>query len=323
MSESLVTAPATREFVVDLQMRTCGKPLITWLIATIIVMFAVTSLERISGSPAVHAFDQSLWLSLRGDGSFFQGQIWRVVTSLCLHGGLYHVGTNLIALSVFWWSASQYYNTRAWFGTYLLAGIIANIITLAFLWHNEWGSVSGSGVFGASGSIFGLCGMMLVAGVRLHMMRGKHPVAYIKPGPGMFLVMRYLFTGLVLFFYIPLFAIQIWHDHAVPIAGLLHFVGLVVGVAAGMILPMKVGTFVFASRHGLVNTKSTFNHFKGLTELQMSLDPSFNSQTDGLLVVEYFVDYRWRWHVSDQTVLVGNASISDKSVLIASSGAIP
>ncbi len=84
-----------------------------------------------------------------------QGDWWRLVASLFLHGGLLHVTANMIAF----WEAGRV--TERLFGhfryllIYLAVGILASLASIN--WHQDVVSV------GASGAIFGIYGVLLAA----------------------------------------------------------------------------------------------------------------------------------------------------------------
>ncbi len=358
MFESVTTAPVpAREFVVNPRVQANGQRLIAWLIATIILVFAVTNLERVSGSTAVQHLSEQLCLWTMDDKRIFHGQVWRLVTHLWLHRDLKHLTNNLGSLLIYWWVVSQYYSTRAWFGTYIAAGVLAGIGYIAFpaLWHadfNQWhGSLSDCLVpddrtlKGASGAIFGLLGMIIAASVRLFLMRKHQIVEILKSGPlfAMSLLVRsYMRLEFVdppnakkhdviessKFgppFLISILAVMFLCGMANPTtSALTHLIGVVVGFVAGMILPMKVGMFVFGNQANLVKVEATEHWLKGLRWMKMTLNSSFNHSTDVLILDQLFIDYRLRLRVSSRKVLAGNESmLGDKPVLIACSTGLP
>jgi rhomboid protease GluP len=81
------------------------------------------------------------------------GQWWRLVTAMFLHGGLTHLVFNMYALYSFGRLAERLYGTRAFLGIYLLAGVAGSCGTLLFY--------SRSVSVGASGAIFGIMGALV------------------------------------------------------------------------------------------------------------------------------------------------------------------
>lgn len=81
------------------------------------------------------------------------GQWWRLITSMFMHGGLMHVLANMYGLLFVGIFLEPRLKKRKYLAVYLATGIIAGITSL--WWHNATVSV------GASGAIFGLYGAFL------------------------------------------------------------------------------------------------------------------------------------------------------------------
>lgn len=81
------------------------------------------------------------------------GEIWRLVTPMFLHGGPDHLIGNMIALYVLGMACEHAVGSARMLGVYLLSGIAAALLSMAL---NPGPSV------GASGAIFGLMGAVIV-----------------------------------------------------------------------------------------------------------------------------------------------------------------
>jgi rhomboid protease GluP len=81
------------------------------------------------------------------------GEWWRLVTSMFLHDGFMHLLGNMIALVYIGVSLEPHLGKLRFFAAYFVTGIAASLTSI--LWHE--GAVS----VGASGAIFGLCGVFL------------------------------------------------------------------------------------------------------------------------------------------------------------------
>lgn len=96
-------------------------------------------------------------LLIRVGGNFAplvqKDQPWRLLTALFLHGGLLHVGLNMLALHQAGQVVERLYGRLGFAVLYLVAGLLGN---LASLWWKP-GPVS----VGASGAIFGVYGALL------------------------------------------------------------------------------------------------------------------------------------------------------------------
>ncbi|MGB7499070.1 MAG: rhomboid family intramembrane serine protease [Moheibacter sp.] len=81
------------------------------------------------------------------------GEYWRLITSMFIHGGLNHLILNLFALVVSGFLLESEIRKYKFLFVYFVSGIFAGIASI--YWHNNSISV------GASGAIFGLYGVML------------------------------------------------------------------------------------------------------------------------------------------------------------------
>lgn len=82
---------------------------------------------------------------------FGQGQIYRLFTSMFLHGGWDHLLNNMLVLAVLGMYLEPVLGHLRYTGIYLLSGIGAAVFSATL-------SVGGQGSIGASGAIFGLTG---------------------------------------------------------------------------------------------------------------------------------------------------------------------
>jgi len=99
-----------------------------------------------------------------------QGEWWRIVTAMFMHGGFLHLAFNMYALYILGSYAEGIYGTYRFLSYFILTGIAGNIAT-HFFYHD---SLS----VGASGAIFGLVGALFAAGFR------KDTPFFLKPITG-------------------------------------------------------------------------------------------------------------------------------------------
>jgi len=78
-----------------------------------------------------------------------QGQLWRLVTPIFLHGSILHIAFNMYALFYFGRMIERYYGRLRYLGLFLLSGFAGNVISFMFSPYQSLGS---------STSIFGLLG---------------------------------------------------------------------------------------------------------------------------------------------------------------------
>jgi len=82
-----------------------------------------------------------------------KGEWWRLFTSMFLHGSIWHIGFNMLALWQVGQVTERIFGSARFAGLYLLAGLSGSLASV--LWNPHVNSV------GASGAIFGVIGGLL------------------------------------------------------------------------------------------------------------------------------------------------------------------
>lgn len=145
------------------------------------------------------------WGALRTD-SLYNGQWWRVVTSIFMHGNIMHLICNLVVLITGLFFIGGLFSIHRIAILFLCAGIIANI-TAALLFEGIY--------VGASGAIMGVMGAVLAV-YAVYNKKGVQTVGLLWIG---------ITTGITL-----LFGIQS------GISNTAHITGLLVGAVLGLLL---------------------------------------------------------------------------------------
>ena len=84
-------------------------------------------------------------------GIYVQHQWYRLVTAMFLHGGLIHIGFNMMSLMQLGPALEELYGSARYFFLYILTGAFGFLVS-SFIGHNS---------LGASGGLLGLVGAML------------------------------------------------------------------------------------------------------------------------------------------------------------------
>ena len=122
-------------------------------------MFGVTYLAMVS---AGSGGGLSILWGIRGEvvyrlGASFGPAIfglhewWRLVTAMFLHGGLIHIGFNMLALMQFGPALEELYGSARYLFLYVVTGVFGFLVSAWF----------GNYSLGASGALLGLIGLML------------------------------------------------------------------------------------------------------------------------------------------------------------------
>lgn len=130
-----------------------GINILTYL-ATVIISIVVLSLSGLPIanflSPIAGVLHLAGW---KENSMILQGEYWRLITAMFLHGGLMHILFNSIALYALGGEAERIYGTKRFLGVYFVSGLAGSIASYAF---------SPAPSVGASGAIFGIIGALAV-----------------------------------------------------------------------------------------------------------------------------------------------------------------
>lgn len=143
------------------------------------------------------------------------GQWVRLITSMFVHGGFFHILLNMFALFYFGNVVEKVYGPYKYFSVYMISGIVGNFLTQLI--------VPNTFSVGASGAIFGLIGLLFGAGFREDtpkMLRGM--------------------TGTAL---LPIILINVIFGFTSPsINNFAHLGGLAAGFTFGWLTPIRFST---------------------------------------------------------------------------------
>ena len=150
-----------------------GRSFVFWLILINIVVFildpilarAVGTFMFVAqdGEPLLQLKPLAAWGHFSASTAISGLQIWRFITFQFLHGGIYHLLFNMLALFFFGPMIESYLGSRRFLAFYLLCGVSGAVMYLLLL---VMGVVVGANwipLIGASAGIFGV----LIAGARI------------------------------------------------------------------------------------------------------------------------------------------------------------
>ena len=120
---------------------------VRWLLTANIICFIVQQLIGI-------AFHAEVLFGLVPALVLLRGFVWQPVTYMFLHGHVWHLLWNMLALWVFGCDVERRWGTRRFIRFYLLGGLSAAVCTLVVALMNERTAVSPT--IGASGAVLGL-----------------------------------------------------------------------------------------------------------------------------------------------------------------------
>ena len=150
-------------------------------IITYILIGICTLLYLITGFESKNFFDMDLDVLYKYGGLVNYemlgrdpSELYRLITSIFLHGGLIHFLCNVFSLYIIGREIENFYGKIKYIIIFIMSGIIGNLLTMLFL---QKGVIT----IGASGSIFGLLGAMLYFGYHYRIYLGAVMKSEIVP----------------------------------------------------------------------------------------------------------------------------------------------
>ena len=148
------------------------KPFITiGIIAINVIMYVITAyLSYVYAKGSIFNSDMKvlIFLGAKVNELIAQGQYFRLISCMFLHGGIVHVGVNMYSLYAIGPMVEKVYGKSKYIAIYFVSGICASIFSYIF---------STSVSIGASGAIFGLLGAVLIYAIKS---KGKTGSGFIK-----------------------------------------------------------------------------------------------------------------------------------------------
>ena len=120
-----------------------NKPIVTYVLIGVTVFFYIIQFF----TQSVTGEDWLFILAGKIDPLIMQGQFWRLITPILLHGSILHIVMNMYALYIIGSRVERFYGHGRFLLLYLLSGFAGNVFSFA---------LSDSNSLGASTAIFGV-----------------------------------------------------------------------------------------------------------------------------------------------------------------------
>ncbi|ASK63193.1 rhomboid family intramembrane serine protease [Virgibacillus phasianinus] len=147
-----------------------GKPFLTYIFLAMNILFFIF-LEMNGGS---NSNETLIKYGAKYNPAIVNGEWWRILSSMFIHIGLFHIFMNMLALYYLGPAVEKIYGSTRFFIVYMLAGIGGGLASFAF---------SSNISAGASGALFGLFGALLYFGLMnkklFNLMMGKGIIVLI------------------------------------------------------------------------------------------------------------------------------------------------
>jgi membrane associated rhomboid family serine protease len=145
--------------------------------------------------------------------------LWTFITSMFMHGGIFHLFVNMLSLYFVGTLVERILGKKRYFWFYMIAGIFAGIlfVSLALVFPADYNAFA----VGASGALFGVIGVLvfLTPNLPVYAMFIPIPIKMKYAAPGMLVLLWVISIGA-----------------GIPIGNVAHLGGLLAGVAYGLYL---------------------------------------------------------------------------------------
>lgn len=202
-----------------------GWSITNWIIFVNIIFFAVAF-------PLISFYEKALVYIALQPIAFLNGNFWTLITSMFMHGGIFHLLINMFVLFSLGNLCEKIIGRKRYLWFYLISGIISGIFFVLFayfLGNSELGAkIFGSpniAAVGASGAIFAIAGLFMILTPRLK-----------------FMIIFLPFFSLPAYIMIPLVLFVTWavsSSAGIGIGNTAHFGGFLCGVLFGLYLKKK------------------------------------------------------------------------------------
>ncbi|MEI7849686.1 MAG: rhomboid family intramembrane serine protease [Chloroflexota bacterium] len=125
------------------------SPVVTYVLVVVTVIIYILQ----AGTQALTGYDLPAMIGMKVNQSILDGQLWRLLTPMFLHGSLVHIGFNMYALVVIGSGLEKRFGHWRFLTLYTMGSFAGNVFS--FL-------LSPNPSLGASTSIFGLLGAEMV-----------------------------------------------------------------------------------------------------------------------------------------------------------------
>lgn len=153
-----------------------GIPIITYILIFLNILIFILMLSPAIYNDFINLF-ANYYINIQN------GEIYRLITSIFLHGNSVHLFFNMYALYIIGPEIERYYGTLKFLIIYLMSGIIGSLFSAV---------LTTSASIGASGAIFGLFGSLLYFGINYRATLDSYLKGQIIP-----LILINLLVGLI------------------------------------------------------------------------------------------------------------------------------
>lgn len=190
-----------------------GLNVLLFIIFTIFLGLKILSIDMIFLNPS----------------NIFSGKyIWTFLTSMFMHGGIWHLFVNMISMIFVGGLVEKILGFKRYFWFYLISGLFAGsfFVSLSLFSPSNFNAYA----VGASGALFGLIGLLVLItpNLRVYLMFIPIPIKMKYAGPGILIVLWLISATPMIF-----------GGESIKIGNTAHLGGLIAGLIYGFYLRKK------------------------------------------------------------------------------------
>lgn len=126
-----------------------SPPVVTYVLLAVNILVFLADTALAAAGYGVSGVGPLTLLGAKNNQAIVNGEYWRLITPLFLHGGLLHLGFNSYFLYIVGRGVERAYGTARFLAIYFLAGLAGTVASFALSRANS---------IGASGALFGVIG---------------------------------------------------------------------------------------------------------------------------------------------------------------------
>jgi rhomboid protease GluP len=120
-----------------------GQPVVTYTLLVIVILVFLLQMA----TPYLFGQDLPAAWGMKENNLIIQGQFWRLITPVFLHGSILHIAFNMYALMIFGPGLERFYGRGRYLALFFISGFAGNVMSFLF---------STAPSLGSSTAIFGL-----------------------------------------------------------------------------------------------------------------------------------------------------------------------
>jgi rhomboid protease GluP len=105
-----------------------GQPVVTYTLLVIVILVFLLQMA----TPYLFGQDLPAAWGMKENNLIIQGQFWRLITPVFLHGSILHIAFNMYALMIFGPGLERFYGRGRYLALFFISGFSGNVMSFLF-----------------------------------------------------------------------------------------------------------------------------------------------------------------------------------------------